>query len=271
MKQEKAKVILQLNARFIEQVKEIAELDNYKYNISENPKSVRPLIKSKAHFFSLPLVNDKIGAIVATSGEEHLVILNSSLSRGYEHFHLLHELYHIEHEASNSHFAEVTSTDSLYLSETSNPEDYKKMIIDRRASLYASLLLVNTEELLSKYGTFRKAYGNDVLKIACAVMEWFEAPFAMSLMRLYEENLITEDEFFQHIETDITLIKDTFTAIDLDQGVLRPSYSSSKETIEEIFVKFYESGSIPQAVVRQWAEHYALTVERYLIKEELHE
>lgn len=130
-----------------------------------------------------PIEDDELCGFLCEYKGQIFIYINSFLSYEKQIFAAGHELYH---------YLEKHNRELLHLKtlEEDNVDN-----IDNKANLFAALLLVPEESLMKELSLLNVKSGKDidVLKVI-KLMDTFAVPFKTIILRLYEIDILSEDE-----------------------------------------------------------------------------
>ena len=238
----KAKEIIEVNRDIQDKVKMCYYQDLKESDEMLNIDYIRDMIRlnSDAYFFEFPIKVNEIGALACSYKGRHYIILNTSLTRGEKNFHLVHDYYHIAHEHSNQLaelYCEYIHKGDLYqnpIMKTHND------VIERSASYYATLVLLPEVGVKKIYDRNAKIFNNNLLPIVCSIMSYYEAPFTMVVLRLFELEIVTEVEFEKIINLSKNEIQKIFKNYGIDSHVIQASTENSVDATENSYLNTHK-------------------------------
>lgn len=242
MKIENFKEILTINDQHKHEIEEVAYRD--RMEILPGSLSTSLIFVAIGEYTKIIKINmptDKFGAMVFKIDDRYYLIVNSSQPKSMQHFYVLHELYHILHEPSDTFKIIdgilVENNNESDFAEDLNGTQYKDDLVERKASLYASIMLVPADELKRVFYQFSEKMRIEQLLVELS--NFFNAPLTLILLRLFETDIILRDEiddFKKLIELDEIDVKKLF----LEYGVETTSLIKTNECNIELLAKQLE-------------------------------
>lgn len=198
-------------------------LKNFHPNGWEILGGVKEYIKEE-HFLIEAPVNDVSfgGFIRSTNTNKFICFINTAQPRNYQNFSLLHELYHL------ISFTKISGP--IHMVEANLDSSFE----ERKADYFASLLLIDEHELVSFFNTLKE---KELLKKILLTVLRFQAPYKAVIIRLYELDLINDEELGCFFDKNLNLPEE-FRKAGLDPYVVEESRVITLGRVEEVMKKF---------------------------------
>ncbi|WP_139492208.1 ImmA/IrrE family metallo-endopeptidase [Brevibacillus dissolubilis] len=144
------------------------------------------------YFFLLqaPIRAASLGGFILHKNDKKICYINTWHPRIYQYFVLFHEVYHIL--SSSSH--DDNRRQPLHLIESTIDDDLE----ERAADYFASIVLMDAREVRSFYQTLHEE--DCFEKKIFLTMNRFTSPYKAVLIRLFELNLIDDQQISSHFD-----------------------------------------------------------------------
>lgn len=190
-------------------------------------EGARRWIEQNHSLIQAPIDDPSLGGFILFKKNKHFCYLNTGQPRVYQNFVLLHELYHILSVSESD-------VDSLHLIES----DMDVEVEERKADYFASLLLIDSEDLIMFYTSLKD---EPLVHRIFLTMNRFSAPYKSVLIRLFELDLISPEEISDFFDVKFDLEKE-FKKLGLDPIKVQSSYVIKFDNLEEMV----ENGLFPE-------------------------
>ncbi len=236
--------IIHANQMIEKEIKALVSKDKTLYfdqNISYVNK-IKMKLEEKICMIKYPIKNKAIGGFIYKTKNNTFCFINSLQSRAYENFVLLHEFYHLNYQLNE------IDDNIVYL------DDENSIISnERKASFYASLMLLEDDSLRSHYYKFNQDMNYSFEDTLCLLIDLFQVPTKTLLIRLYELGCINNsDDILSYIDSDddISLLP-IFEKLGLDSSIIEPSKVIKFSNIEQEFSYAQENQTMLETFIEE--------------------
>lgn len=173
-------------------------------------ESINNYLMENTEVFLFPSKSESYGGMVLYRNDTYYIHINTLQPKTYENFVWAHEYYHFEYDKDRIKDDEdVTFVNNPVLNEN-----------ERKANLFASELLINSDVLNALFKIIKKNYLNDELSLnVIRLIPIFKLPYKTIVIKLAQDSLITIKEAIDIIDFDY---KNNLPK-DFDLSMLEPS------------------------------------------------
>lgn len=240
------KGILDINKQISKEIKTIAKKDFLNFH-DDNISIIQKIylkLEEECIIIKYPVHIKDLGGFVYKTENHAYCFINSSQSRAFQNFVLIHEYYHLNHEE-----LEKNKIDMIFLNEEESIN-----IRERKANYYASLMLLDS--LRENYNRFIKDRNFTIQKALCYLIDLYKVPKKTILIRLHELGCIEFDTLYENFQNDTDNLLKDFTSLGLDTSNLEPSNTIKLDNIEDEFKKARDTGSMLETFLDQNQIYY---------------